>query len=96
MSSSLFAKIIDENEFVSLPVNIINKILGKNSISNFVRPYKFHKEKNFIFAECNDGLCGSIIEIMPRVRAGKTTSETVESILNLLEDDMFFSVNLYG
>ena len=44
MSSSLFTKIIDENEFVSLPTTTLNKILGKNSISNFVRPFKFHNK----------------------------------------------------
>ena len=97
MSSSLFAKLIDENEFVSLPTTILNKILGKNSISNFVRPFKFHtKDKHFIFAECNDGMCGTIIEVTPRVRAGKTTSEAIESVLRLLDDDMYFSISLIG
>jgi len=97
MSSSLFTKLIDESEFVSLPTTILNKILGKNSISNFVRPYKFHtKDKNFIFAECNDGMCGTIIEVTPRVRAGKTTSEAIESILRLLDDEMYFSISLIG
>lgn len=97
MSSSLFSRIIDENEFVSLPTTILNKILGKNSISNFVRPFKFHtKDKHFIFAECNDGMCGTIIEVTPRVRAGKTTSEAIESILRLLDDEMYFSISLIG
>ncbi len=97
MSSSLFAKLINENEFVSLPTTILNKILGKNSISNFVRPFKFHtKDKHFIFAECNDGMCGTIIEVTPRVRAGKTTSEAIESILRLLDDEMYFSISLIG
>ncbi|MEK6659732.1 MAG: TraC family protein, partial [Campylobacterota bacterium] len=96
MSSGLFASLISEKEFVSLPVSILNKIMGKNSISNFVRPYKFHHEKDFIWCECNDGLNGVVIEVTPRVRMGKDTSEAIEGIIRQLEDDMYFSINLYG
>lgn len=97
MSSSLFTSLVSESEFVSLPNTILNKILGKNSISNFVRPYKWHtKDKHHVWAECNDGLCGTLIEITPRVRAGKNASEVFENILSLLELDMPFSICLYG
>jgi hypothetical protein len=96
MNKSFFTDAIKEDEFVSLPVKILNNILGKNSISNFVRPYKFHNDKGISWAECNDGLCGTIIEIVPRVRTGKSTSEAIETILGLLEDEMYFSINLYG
>lgn len=97
MSSSLFTRIIDENEFVSLPVSILNKIIAKNSVSNFVRPFKWHtKDKNFIWCECNDGMTGTIIEITPRVRAGSDTAEAIESVLRLLTDEVYFSINLYG
>lgn len=92
--SDKFIHRIDEDEFVSHPVSVSNKIFSKNSISNYIRPYKFHR-KTHIF-ECNDNYSGVVLELNPRVRMGKDTVDTFKDVLESMPLDALVSVQLFG
>lgn len=99
--ANLFVNNMDEKEFASLPVSMANKIYGKNgrlSISNFVRPINYdvvNGEHNKIF-NCNDGEYGVCIEITPRVRMGKDSSDTIADILENMPENLYMQISLYG
>jgi conjugal transfer ATP-binding protein TraC len=79
-------------DFSSLPTKKYKELFKKDSISQFIRPIS--TTENSI--NCNDGYFGFVFECVPHIRAGTKTSETIESILKKLPDDIFMQVHLWG
>lgn len=78
--------------FSSLPTKKYKELFKKDSISQFIRPIST-TDNNII---CNDGYYGFVFECIPHIRAGTKTSETIESILKKLSDDIFMQIHLWG
>ncbi|MBL3518864.1 TraC family protein [Arcobacter lanthieri] len=79
-------------DFSSLPTKKYKELFKRDSISQFIRPIST-TEKSIT---CNDGYFGFVFECVPHIRAGTKTSETIESILKKLSDDIFMQVHLWG
>ena len=79
-------------DFSSLPTKKYKELFKRDSISQFIRPIS--TTENSI--NCNDGYFGFVFECVPHIRAGTKTSETIESILKKLPDDIFMQVHLWG
>lgn len=79
-------------DFASLPTKKYKELFKRDSISQFIRPIS--TTENSI--TCNDGYFGFVFECVPHIRAGTKTSETIESILKKLPDDIFMQVHLWG
>jgi len=88
----IFTKLIDTDEFTSLPSATTNAIFSKHSISSWIKPTVEYE--NYI--ECNDGYFGIGFEIQPLLRSGTSSEEKFESILNSVPDDMLIQIQLYG
>jgi|GEM_PF-1378392 len=87
-----FTRFIDDDDFVSTSAANINGIMQKTSIAPYIKPVVEHQAS----IECNDGLWGVGYEMQPLLRAGEDTEKKFENILNLIPDDMYVQIQLWG
>lgn len=88
----IFTKFIDDDDFTSTAAANISGIIQRASISSYIKPVVEYE--NCI--ECNDGLWGVGFEIEPLLRAGEETEQKFQNILNILPDNTYMQIQLWG
>ncbi len=89
----IFNSLIDKDDYTSTTTDNINKIFQKVSISSFITPVVEYEHS---IIECNDDMWGAGFELVPMLRSGYETEKKFQNILEIIPDDMYVQIQLFG